>query len=105
MEGAVTSLLTRNSAAFQRNDFRVLLDDRATYEFNDRHIDPASVVGALRVGLAVVVVGAAEHRSDIGLRGRNGVSYRETRHARSLLRARGHVWGLVEPISLFLMDA
>ena len=84
MEGAVTSLLIRNSAAFQRNDISVLLDYRTTYEFNDRHIDRTSVVG---------------------LGGRNGVSDRETRHERSLLRARGHVWGLVEPIALFLMDA
>ena len=51
MEGAVTSVLIRNSAAFQRNDVLVLLDDRTTYEFNDRHIDRTSVVGALRVGL------------------------------------------------------
>jgi hypothetical protein len=60
MEGAVTSLLIRNSAAFQRNDVRVLLDDRTTYEFNDRHIDRTSVVGALRVGLAVEVAGARQ---------------------------------------------
>ena len=51
MEGVATSLLIRNSAAFQCNDVRVLLDDRTTYEFNDRHIDRTSVVGALRVGL------------------------------------------------------
>ncbi len=60
MEGAVTSLLIRNSAAFQRNDIRILLDDRTTYEFNDRHIDRTSVVGALCVGLAVEVAGARQ---------------------------------------------
>ncbi len=60
MEGAVTSLLIRKSAAFQRNDILVLLDDRTTYEFNDRHIDRTSVVGALRVGLSVEVAGARQ---------------------------------------------
>ncbi|MBP72942.1 MAG: hypothetical protein CMQ18_00005 [Gammaproteobacteria bacterium] len=58
MEGAVTSPLIRNSAAFQRNDIRVLLNDRTTYEFNDSHIDRTSVVGPLRGGIAVEVAGA-----------------------------------------------
>ena len=60
MEGGVTSLLIRNNSALQRNDIRVLLDDRTTYEFNGRHIDCTSVVGALRVGLAVEVAGALQ---------------------------------------------
>ena len=60
MEGAVTSSLILNSAAFQRKDIRVLFDYRATYEFNDRHIDRTSVVGAVRVGLAVEFAGARQ---------------------------------------------
>lgn len=60
MEDAVTSLLIRDSAVFQRNDIRVLLDDRTTYEFNDRPIDRTSVVSTLRVGLAVEVPGARQ---------------------------------------------
>ena len=60
MEGAVTSRLIRNSAAFQRNDIRILLYDRTTYESTDHHIDRKSVVGALHVGLAVEVAGARQ---------------------------------------------
>ena len=83
----------------------VLLDHRTTYQFNYRHIDRTSVVDVLRAGLAAEVAGARQSWSDIGLGGRNGVSYLETRHERSLLRARGHVWELVGAIALSLMDA
>lgn len=57
IEGVVTSLLSSDSAAFELNNIRIELDDRTTYEFNDRNVDRASFLSALRVGLAVEVEG------------------------------------------------